>query len=172
MKKVTVSLVPGTKFQHQISNGTNSVTTDVDVASGGSGTALDPKELALGALGGCIGMTLVLVAQRKKWDLQHISVTVTQTDEPDPANPGKTRMVVTEDIEVTGKMTPKQLDELKKAAQKCPVYKLMTEPKRMAASVKLITPPATSGSSSSNASTAGRQQPTRRDGPEEDSSAH
>jgi putative redox protein len=171
MKKVTVNLVPGTTFQHQISNGANSVITDVDAKSGGSGTALDPKELALGALGGCIGMTLILVAQRKKWDLQHISVTVTQTDEPDPAKPGKTRLVVTEDIEVTGNMTQKQLDELKKAAGKCPVYKLMTEPKRMATSVTLITSPAT-GSSSQPACTAGKEQPAPGEKPDSSGSAN
>ncbi|HEY9772741.1 MAG TPA: OsmC family protein [Planktothrix sp.] len=139
MKKVTVSLSPGFKYQQTISNGTHAAIADVDTASGGGGAALDPKELALGALGACVAMTIIMVAGRKNWDLQRVNVTVTQTDEPDPNNAGKRRLVVTEELEVKGNLTQQELDEIQATAAKCPVHKLMSEPKRMTATVKHVT---------------------------------
>jgi ubiquinone/menaquinone biosynthesis C-methylase UbiE/uncharacterized OsmC-like protein len=165
MKSVTVSLVPGCKYQHRITNGTNSATTDVDIASGGNGGGLDPKELALGALGGCIAMTVIMVAGRRKWDLKRLTVTVTQTEETDPADAAKKRLVVTEALEVEGNLSAQELDDIKATASKCPVYKLMTEPKRMETTVKHVvpvTPEPVSATIVSNATDqAGGQMPTK-----------
>jgi len=157
MKSVTVSLVHGCKYQHQISNGTHSVVTDVDVKSGGNGGGLDPKELALGALGGCIAMTVIMVATRKKWDLKRLSVTVTQTEEADPADASKKRLVVSEELEVEGNLTQQELDDIKATASKCPVYKLMTESKRMESTVKHVVPVTPAPASATIDSTAVNQ---------------
>ena len=139
MKSVTVSLSPGFKYQQTINNGTHTAIADVETAVGGGGAGLDPKELALGALGACVAMTIIMVAGRKKWDVERLTVTVTQTEEPDPNNAGAKRMVVTEELEVKGNLTQKELDDIKATASKCPVYKLMTEAKRMDTVVKHVT---------------------------------
>jgi putative redox protein len=146
MKTVTVSLAPGQKYQQNIVEGKHSVVCDIDTASGGADGGLDPKQLALGALGSCMAMTIIMVASRKKWDIQSLSIKLTQTDEPDPANPGKRRNVIAEEIEVQGNLTQKELDDIKATAKKCPVYKLMTEPKRMDTSVKHVASAPSNGS--------------------------
>jgi putative redox protein len=148
MKTVAVSQVSGLKYQMKIDGVTHSVICDLDAASGGNDGGLDPKQLVLGGLGSCMAMTVMMVAAHKKWDIQSLGITLTQTDEPDPANPGKRRLVISEEIEVQGNLTQKELDDIKATAQKCPVYKLITEPKRMETTVKLTTPPSQSGGAS------------------------
>jgi putative redox protein len=145
MKTVTVSFVPGLKYQQKVDGGSHSVICDIDAASGGDDGGLDPKQLVLGGLGSCMAMTIMMVASHKKWDIQSLSIKLTQTDEPDPANAGKRQLVIAEEIEVHGNLTQKELDDIKATSQKCPVYKLMTEPKRMETTVKLATPPSQGG---------------------------
>ncbi len=131
MKNVTVSAVSGLKYQQTITAGGHTVVCDLEVVSGGNGGGPDPKELVLGGLGSCIAMTIVMEAPRRKWDIQSMSIKVTQTDEADPANPGKKRLVISEDISVQGNLSQQELDDIRATAQKCPVYKLLTAPKRM-----------------------------------------
>ena len=172
MKTVSVKLVPGFQYQQEVKASGHTLISDVTVANGGADGGPDPKDLVLGGLGSCIAMTVLMVAPRKKWDIKSISVTVSQSDE---AVPGKTsrRFLLTEEIEVEGNLSQKELDEIKLTAQKCPVFKLLTEPKRTVTSIKLnpsapsTTPPQSGPSATSNgtpgsgASTAApKQTPT------------
>ncbi len=134
-KTVTVSLVPGNTYQQQIAAGTHTVLSDVDTASGGADGGPDPKELALGALGACTAMTLIMVAARRKWDLQSVSVTVTLTEEADPNDKTKRIAVITEDVSVKGQLSAQELADIKATAAKCPVYKLFEGPKRLETNV-------------------------------------
>lgn len=134
-KTVTVSLVPGNTYQQQIAVRTHTVLADVDTASGGADGGPDPKELALGALGACTAMTLIMVAPKRKWDLQSVSVTVTLTDEADPNDKTKRIAVITEDVSVKGQLSTQELADIKATAAKCPVYKLLEGPKRLVTNV-------------------------------------
>ncbi len=134
-KTVTVSLVPGNTYQQQIVAGSHTVLADVDTASGGADGGPDPKELALGALGACTAMTLIMVAPRRKWDLQSVSVTVTLTEEADPNDKTKRIAVITEDVSVKGQLSTQELADIKATAAKCPVYKLLEGPKRLVTNV-------------------------------------
>jgi|LakMenE01Jun11ns_1017448.scaffolds.fasta_scaffold9323839_2 putative redox protein len=134
-KTVTVSLVPGNTYQQQIAVRTHTVLADVDTASGGADGGPDPKELALGALGACTAMTLIMVAPKRKWDLQSVSVTVTLTDEAAPNDKTKRIAVITEDVSVKGQLSTRQLADIKATAAKCPVYKLLEGPKRLVTNV-------------------------------------
>ena len=165
MKTVSVRLVPGFQYQQEVKSSGHTFISDVTVANGGADGGPDPKDLVLGGLGSCIAMTVLMVAPRKKWDIQSISVKVSQSDE---AVPGQTsrRFLLTEEIEVEGSLTQKELDEIKLTAQKCPVFKLLTEPKRTVTTVKL-SPSATStttavqtGPSASSNGAAGQSAPT------------
>lgn len=150
MKSVLVTLIPGQRYQQKVDTARHTLVCDIDVASGGADGGPDPKDLVLGGLGSCVAMTIVMVGARKKWDLQALSVKVTQTDEPDPKNPGQKRLVITEDIQVKGNLTQQELDDIKSTAKKCPVYKLLTEPKRMNTVVTHTAPPApTAGTTAS-----------------------
>lgn len=148
MKTVSIKLVPGFKYQQQIAASNHIITCDVAAASGGADGGPDPKDLVLGGLGSCIAITLLMVAPHKKWDIQSIAVNVSQSDEPVPGTAGKRRFLITEEIEVQGNLTQSELDDIKLTAQKCPVYKLLTEPKRTITTVKLATTKATTSSPS------------------------
>lgn len=134
-KTVTVSLVPGQTYQQQIVAGSHTVLADVDTASGGANGGPDPKELALGALGACTAMTLIMVAARRKWNLQSVSVTVTLTDEADPNDKTRRIAVITEDVSIKGQLSAQELADIKATAAKCPVYKLFEGPKRLETNV-------------------------------------
>jgi putative redox protein len=134
-KTVTVSLVPGKTYQQTIAAGNHNVIADVDTASGGDDGGPDPKELALGALGACTAMTLIMVAPKRKWDLKSVSVTVTLTEETDPNDKKIRTAVITEDISVTGTLSAQELADIKATAAKCPVYKLLEGKKRLLTNV-------------------------------------
>jgi ubiquinone/menaquinone biosynthesis C-methylase UbiE/uncharacterized OsmC-like protein len=139
-KTVTVSLAPGHTYQQTIAAGHHNVISDVATTAGGADGGPDPKDLALGALGACTAMTIIMVAAKRKWDLKSVSVTVTLTEETDP-NDKKLRIaVITEDISVTGNLSDAELADIKAAAAKCPVYKLFEGAKRLVTNV--IPPPA------------------------------
>lgn len=130
-KSVTVSLSPGQRYQQVITAGNHSVISDVGTTAGGADGGPDPKDLALGALGACTAMTLIMVAPSRKWDLQSVSVTVTLTDEPDPLDSSKRIAVITENISVRGSLSAAELAHIKATAAKCPVYKLLEGAKRI-----------------------------------------
>jgi uncharacterized OsmC-like protein len=72
-----------------------------------------------------------MVAPRRKWDLQEISVTVTIDEVNDPQKPGSKINQVEEKIEVKGNLTPAELAAIEKTAGNCPVLKLIEGPKQV-----------------------------------------
>ena len=138
MPSVTVSSVSGKKYQQKITNGNHTVVSDVSTTSGGDDSGLDPKQLALGALGACTAMTIISRASKimpatnqPRWDVQTVKVTVTETKQTDPADATKKISVITEDIEVTGNLTPQELEDIKATAKQCPVYQLFVGDKQI-----------------------------------------
>lgn len=131
MPSITVTHTSGKKYQQKISNGSHTVISDVSVTSGGDDSGLNPKEIALGALGACTAMTVLSRAAKRKWDVQSIIVNVTESKQADPNDSTKQISVITEDIEVTGNLTQQELDDIKATAKQCPVYQLIVGDKRV-----------------------------------------
>ncbi len=159
-KTVTVSLVPGTTYQQTIAAGHHNVISDVDTAVGGADGGPDPKDLALGALGACTAMTIIMVAPKRKWDLKSVSVTVTLTEETDPTDKKVRIAVITEDISVTGNLSDLELADIKATAAKCPVYKLFEGAKRLVTNV--IPPPAVVVASQATTAPAAKDTPVNK----------
>lgn len=133
--KASVTLVPGQKFQQQISAGTHTVISDLKIQAGGADGGPDPKELCLGSLAACTAMTILMVAPSRKWDIQELKVTCSYSEQDDPANPGTKIATIDEEIEVKGNLTQAQLTAIERTAGKCPVYRLLMEPKQVNKSV-------------------------------------
>lgn len=138
MHTVTVTLVPGHKYQQEVSARTHTVISDVETSVGGADGGPDPKELLLGALGSCTAMTILMVQARKNWDIQSLTIKVTEDEQPDPSDSTKKIPVFTEEIEVKGNLSAKELADIKAVALKCPVYKLLTQPKLTVANITLL----------------------------------
>lgn len=138
MATVTVSSVTGKKYQQKITDGNHSIVSDVSTTSGGDDSGLDPKQIALGALGACTAMTIISRASKimpgtnkPRWDVQSVKVTVTETKQTDPADATKKISVISEDIEVTGNLTQQELRDIEATAKQCPVYQLFVGAKQV-----------------------------------------
>jgi uncharacterized OsmC-like protein/pimeloyl-ACP methyl ester carboxylesterase len=96
----------------------------------GAGTGVSPYDLLLAGLGACTSMTLRMYAERKKWALDRVEVTLRhgRVHAEDCAN-CETAPAVVEQIERTivvyGDLSDEQRDALLVIADKCPVHRTL-----------------------------------------------
>lgn len=157
--QVTVTSRPGHAYLQEISadGQTHVVLSDVSATVGGNDMGLSPHELFLGGLGACTAMTLQMVARKKQWDLQKITVVVTEQLVTDPANASQNIPQITETITLEGNLTASQIQTLQNTAAKCPVYKLLTGPKQVVTNVTHVAPSTNPGGNTTGGSTPGTQ---------------
>ena len=110
-------------MRHEIHIGGNSIATDVSVEGGGEGSGPNPHDLYDAALGACTAMTALWYAKHKNIPVEGIEVSVERDASQERA--GIYRLSAT--LTLTGNLSAAQREELLRAAQKCPIHKLMTE---------------------------------------------
>lgn len=156
---VVVTSQPGQAFMQEVSAGAHKVISDEPLTVGGSDQGPTPVELFLGGLGACTAMTLQVMARKRMWDLQKVTVRIYQSMVDDPAHPGQKIPQLSEEIEVEGNLSPSEVASLEAAAKKCPVYKLLTGSKIVATSITHAkAPPAVQARSSGSATGSGAPQ--------------
>lgn len=121
------------QYRTEISARHHKIYADEPVADGGSDSAPTPMELAQGALGACIAITVQLYAQRKGWPLESIEVAVEQErfkGSEYPAYQGDSQYVheVRNQIVLRGPLSEEQRQRLLEIAGKCPVHRLIESP--------------------------------------------
>jgi putative redox protein len=123
MKRVTsITTLPKNGYQTSSSLRQHKVIMDRPFVDGGSDTSASPIEYLLAALGSCISITIRVFANKKGWDLGEIKVNVKQR------NKLNSEGLVTwfeEDISFENNLTVAQKEELRIAAEKCPVAQLL-----------------------------------------------
>jgi putative redox protein len=110
-------------MRHEVHIGRNSVATDLSVEEGGGGSGPNPHDLYDAALGACTALTVLWYAKRKNIPVEGIEVSVERDASQERA--GTYRLSA--ELTLTGALSATQREELLRAAQKCPVHKLMTE---------------------------------------------
>jgi putative redox protein len=122
---ITASVGPS-GYRTEITAGPHRFLADEPVALGGTGTGPTPYELLLGALGGCMAMTLRMYADRKRWPLHGVRIHLRterahevdcehcETDEV-----GLPR--IARRIELAGPLSDEQRQRLHQIADRCPV---------------------------------------------------
>src|SRR5882724_11028662 len=110
-------------MRHEIHIGRNSLATDVGPEQGGEGSGPSPHDLYDSALGACKAMTVLLYAKRKNIPVEGIEVSIERDASQERA--GIYRLSAT--LTLTGALSTQQREELLRAAQTCPIHKLMTE---------------------------------------------
>jgi len=95
---------------------------DVPLKKGGTNTAPTPVEYFLTAIGACIAITLRMYAEKMKWDLGEINVSVSEETKLTSMGIHKT---IVEEISIEKKVTEVQLELLKEMAAKCPVAQMV-----------------------------------------------
>jgi putative redox protein len=107
-------------MRHEIHIGRNSLATDLSVEEGGEASGPNPHDLYDAALGACTALTVLWYAKRKNIPVEGIEVSVESQERA-----GTYRLSAA--LTLTGDLSATQREELLRAAQKCPVHKLMTE---------------------------------------------
>lgn len=89
---------------------------------GGNDSSATPIECLLAALGGCVSMTLRVFANKKRWSLGEITVSIKQKHK---LNSEGLTTWLEEEISFENNITKNQREELLVAAEKCPVAQLL-----------------------------------------------
>ena len=110
-------------MRHEIHIGGNSITSDLGVEEGGDGSGPSPHDLYDAALGACTALTVLWYAKHKTIPVEGIEVSVERDASQERAGIYRLSAALT----LTGDLSAAQREELLRAAQKCPVHKLMTE---------------------------------------------
>jgi putative redox protein len=106
--------IPSTLRQEVVIDGRHRLITDEPERIGGDGSAPAPHELFPAALAACVSTTLVMYARTKGWDLGDVTVEVDYDHHSTPR-----RFSIA--IELTGELTPEQLERLERVASSCPL---------------------------------------------------
>ena len=118
-------------FAQTITTGAHRLHADEAVSSGGTDTGPDPYGLLLAALGSCTSMTIAMVARRRKWPLEAVTVRLRHgrvhlTDcEGCEEVPRRVEQIERE-VVLTGPLDDEQRASLLAIADKCPVHRTLT----------------------------------------------
>lgn len=111
------------RMRHEIHIGRNSIAADVSVEEGGEASGPSPHDLYDAALGACTALTVLWYAKLKNIPVENISVAVDR----DASQERKGTYRLSAVLSLTGELSAEQQQDLLRAAQKCPVHRLMTE---------------------------------------------
>lgn len=104
---------------------------DEPVKVGGKNTGPDPYEHLLAAVGSCTVMTVRMYANRKKWPLDDVKISLRHsrqhiTDCEECEDKPKQLDVIERELEFIGDLSDEQRGRLLEIADRCPVHKTLT----------------------------------------------
>ena len=118
-------------FAEKIEIGPHRLSADEPVAFGGTDSGPSPYDLLLGALGSCTSMTIGLYARKRKWPLEHVTVSLRHFKihaadcEECETKEGKIDHI-DRVITFEGDLDAEQHQRLMEIADKCPVHHTLT----------------------------------------------
>jgi len=118
-------------FAQEITVGSHRLLADEPVSAGGTDRGPGPYDLLTAALGACTSMTVSLYARRKRWPLEHVTVTLRHAKihaadcETCETKEGRVDRIELE-VELHGALSEEQRARLLEIATKCPVHKTLT----------------------------------------------
>jgi putative redox protein len=121
-------------FSQVVSMGnTHIMRADEPLSMGGDDTGPGPYDLLLAGLGACTSMTLRMYANRKKWPLETVEVSLRHSkihsqDCADCDSLGNKLDHIDRQLTLTGSLDDEQRARLLEIADKCPVHKTLHSP--------------------------------------------
>lgn len=118
-------------FAQTITTGEHRLLADEPGSAGGTGTGPDPYGFLLAALGSCTSMTIAMVARRRKWPLEAVTVRLRhgrvhlEDCEGCEETPRRIERIERE-VVLTGPLDDEQRASLLAIADKCPVHRTLT----------------------------------------------
>lgn len=133
MSNAVVRLTREDGYRAEIRSGNHTYYADEPLDKGGTDTMATPSQMAMGALGACIAITLRMYADRKAWPLESIEVDLDferfkGIDYPGYEGDEGIVHEVRKAIRLTGDLDDEQRERLIEIAGKCPVHRLMSTP--------------------------------------------
>lgn len=133
MDEVTVTSLKN--LQNEVTYGDGrSFVVDEPQSVGGEGAGPDPYTLLLAALGGCTSMTVMMYARRKEWNLERVSVRLSQQrvhakdcSDCDTDTEGFVQRIE-RSVTLEGDLNEEQRKRLLEISRLCPVHKTLTSP--------------------------------------------
>ena len=120
------------RYENAVTIGTERFVADEPQAFGGGGLGPDPYQLVTAGLGACTSMTMRMYANRKKWPLDKVKVTLRHekdhADDCEHCEEGRKVDIFHRDIEISGDLDEAQRARLIEIADKCPVHRTLHEP--------------------------------------------
>ena len=118
-------------LQHEATVDGHSILLDEPKQAGGDGKGMNPYELLLSALGGCIAMTLRIYARHKGWPLEDVRVVLSHDkihakDCAECEHEDGMLDVIRRKVEITGPLSDEQRLRLQEIALRCPVHRTLT----------------------------------------------
>lgn len=109
----------GSNYDITTSARQHTILSDEPEEHGGDDLAPNPKELFLGSLASCKLITMRMVARRRQWDTEGMSITLT-------LNPEEKRTVIEQTISFPAHLSEEQQVKLREISHKCPVARMVT----------------------------------------------
>jgi putative redox protein len=128
-----VTRIGRTRYQTEITAGGHSLVNDEPVDAGGTDTGPTPYDLLTAGLGACTAITLRMVADRKAWPLEAVTVSLVHR-KVDAAACGncenRTGKIdrIERVIDMTGPLESDQRQRLMEIADRCPVHRTLHGP--------------------------------------------
>jgi uncharacterized OsmC-like protein/pimeloyl-ACP methyl ester carboxylesterase len=122
------------KFENHVVVGDHQLLMDEPIDFGGSDSGPTPYQFLNSALGGCTAMTVRMYADRKKWPLDRVTVTLDHAkghaDDCEACLEGEERRVdiIQRSIRFDGDLDAVQRAKLLEIADKCPVHRTLNSP--------------------------------------------
>ena len=115
---MTTATIASTNYTVTLQNGRHEFLSDEPVEKGGADAGPAPDELLEAALASCTAVTLRMYAERKKWPVAEIEVTVT-------LERIEKKTVFTKSIRVNAEIDDTQKQRLLEIAELCPVSRTL-----------------------------------------------
>jgi len=103
-----------------INAGKHQMVADEPVPLGGDDLGAAPYQYLKAALGACTAMTIRMYAERKKWAVENVVVTLRHSRDANKQS------VFERDIQIIGNLTENQRMRLLDIADRCPVHKTLS----------------------------------------------
>lgn len=115
----------GEHYKTEIIAGSHVLVSDEPVDHDGKDLGPTAHQYLLSALGSCTAITIRMYADRKKWPLEKVVVTLNMEKYVEE---GEEKTRIFQKLELEGNLSDEQRERLKIITTKCPVHKTLTQP--------------------------------------------
>ena len=118
--RVVVQLRDNEGYTCDAQAGKHAFVVDEPIPLGGDDLGAAPYQYLKAALGACTAMTVRMYAERKKWAVENVIVTLSHSRDANKQS------VFVRDIKLVGELNDEQRERLLEIADRCPVHKTLS----------------------------------------------